>query len=353
MNKLVSTSYSPDDVILLLKDLTGKISPQSTKEREKAIQSGVNYSEMLPLEEPPSEEYFTLFEYALEKYSRKVAEAIGVLANRILKNRKKGIVLVSLARAGIPIGILLRRYFKQFYGLDVPHYAISIIRGKGIDSVAMNFLLNRFSAKSLVFVDGWTGKGAIKKELDEALSVYPGIISDLAVVADPAGITNLCGTREDLLIPSSCLNSTVSGLVSRTIHREDLIGKDDFHGAVCFKEFADQDVSYRFINSVEQYFAKVYKVPPINKVSFNGPAEVASLGLEFEIKDLNKIKPGIGETTRVLLRRVPWKVLVKDQSDFESIGHILTLAKEKCVPVEEYPLMNYKAVGIIKELADA
>ena len=31
----------------------------------------------------------------------------------------------------------------------------------------------------------------------------------------------------------------------------------------------------------------------------------------FNIKNINHIKPGVGdETTRVLLRRVPWKILV-------------------------------------------
>ncbi len=39
------------------------------------------------------------------------------------------------------------------------------------------------------------------------------------------------GTREDFLIPSACLNSTVSGLVSRTVLNDDLIGPADFHGA--------------------------------------------------------------------------------------------------------------------------
>ncbi|MET7778785.1 cysteine protease StiP domain-containing protein, partial [Streptomyces sp. NPDC005388] len=31
--------------------------------------------------------------------------------------------------------------------------------------------------------------------------------------------------------PSACLNSTVSGLISRTVLRSDLVGEYDFHGA--------------------------------------------------------------------------------------------------------------------------
>ncbi|MBJ8193981.1 hypothetical protein JDS79_45615, partial [Bacillus cereus] len=54
---------------------------------------------------------------------------------------------------------------------------------------------------------------------------------DLAVLADPGRCSETFGTREDYLIPSACLNSTVSGLMSRTVLRDDLIGPDDFHGA--------------------------------------------------------------------------------------------------------------------------
>ena len=52
----------------------------------------------------------------------------------------------------------------------------------------------------------------------------------------PANITELCGTHEDILIASSCLNSTVSGLISRTFLRNDIIGINDFHGAVYYEE---------------------------------------------------------------------------------------------------------------------
>ena len=66
------------------------------------------------------------------------------------------------------------------------------------------------------------------------------------------------------------------------------------------------------------------------------------------------MKPGIGETTRVLLRRVPWKVLVDGRSrDSQELAHIIRLAQEKGVPVESYPMRHYKACGIIKKLADA
>ncbi len=125
-------------------------------------------------------------------------------------------MLVSLARAGIPIGILVRHYIKKKYGYDVPHYSISIIRGRGIDENAMKYLLSHHLAEQILFVDGWIGKGCDLRGITKDVAPYSGVSSELAVVADPANITELCGTHHDLLIPSSCLNCTVSGLISRT-----------------------------------------------------------------------------------------------------------------------------------------
>ena len=51
------SSYSDEDVILLLKDITGMVQPQPTEEREKLIQAGKHYSEMLPVEYVPTEKY--------------------------------------------------------------------------------------------------------------------------------------------------------------------------------------------------------------------------------------------------------------------------------------------------------
>lgn len=118
-----------------------------------------------------------------------------------------------------------QKIYCKKYQVNVPHYSISIIRGRGIDNNAMKYLLSRYEPGQLLFVDGWIGKGAILNELKKDLAQYEGVSSDIAVIADPANVTELCGTHDDILIPSSCLNSTVSGLISRTFLRSDIIGK--------------------------------------------------------------------------------------------------------------------------------
>lgn len=359
---LVNTSYKEEDVKILLKDLSGLMKPLSAEEREKKIQSGTHYSEMLPLEYEPTAEYMQIYEQALVGLSAKTAQALAVLSEKLYNRHKGKFVIISLARAGLPIGILIKRYIKSVYNIDLPHYGISIIRGKGIDKNAMEYIYSKHSNEIDVnhfqFVDGWVGKGAISNILVEACnelkqnSNWQGISPDLAVLADPANTTELCGTHEDFLIPSACLNSTVSGLVSRTILNDKLIGANEFHGAVYFEHMKDSDRSYEFIDAVEEQIHKINQGLDLSNQGSNrtGLEVVKQLQEKYNIQDINFIKPGVGETTRVLLRRVPWKVLIDPKADRMELAHIITLCKDKQVPLEEVELGNYRACGIIKDM---
>lgn len=348
----MQSSYKSDDVIILLKDITGLIEPIGTKEREKYIQGGVHYSEMLPIEYEPSEKYMEAYKDALVRFAEITALSVASVADRIYGEKRGEVTLVSLARAGTSIGILIKRFIERKYKIKVHHYTISIIRGKGIDENALNYILERHSASSVQFVDGWTGKGAIQNELNSSVKKYKGLNPGLAVLSDPAYAADKCGTHNDFLIASSCLNSTVCGLLSRTFLRDDIIGENDFHGAVYYENLKTRDVTYEFIDAIEKKFC-------FDKIFFeeeaewhSGLREAEEIARHFEIDDINFVKPGIGETTRVLLRRVPWKILVSDFDGDEYLGHIYQLAKEKNVPMEQYPLKNYRACGLIRRLAD-
>lgn len=347
------STYNPDDVIILLKDITGLVEPLGTKEREARIQAGVHYSEMLPLEYEPTKKYMSIYRLALERFSQITADSVGTVSEQIWHDKGKNTVLVSLARAGTPVGILIKHFMEKKYHCKIPHYTVSVIRGRGIDKNAMDYILERHNQNGLQFVDGWTGKGAIRNVLTSALADYPHISKDLAVLSDSAYAAEKFGTHEDFLIASSCLNSTVSGLLSRTFLRSDIIGADDFHGAVFYNELMSKDVTYEFINAVEQKFNfNISYNLPCGEPSFAGLAEAESIQKKFNIRSINYVKPSIGETTRVLLRRMPWKILVHSLNDNNNLGHIYQLAHEKNIPVEEYPLKHYKACGLIKDLSD-
>ncbi|MCX5112163.1 phosphoribosyltransferase [Streptomyces sp. NBC_00378] len=350
------SSYAPDEVGWLLQDLSDTELEAPTEEREEAIQSGgAHYAESLPVEYQPSAEYQKLFKAALELSAARVARAVGTVTETVLAERGPRPVLVSLARAGTPVGVLMRRWARHRHGIDLPHYAVSIVRGRGIDANALRWLAAHHDPADVVFVDGWTGKGAITRELSAALDGFDGFDPEIAVLADPGGCVRTYGTREDFLIPSACLNSTVSGLISRTVLRADLVGPEDFHGAKFYRELADTDVSGHFLDTVAAHFDEVVDAVDAEAKellaadrapTWEGWAAVERISEEYGIHDVNLVKPGVGETTRVLLRRVPWKILA-DRGAGADLDHIRLLAEQRGVPVEEVDGLPYSCVGLI------
>ncbi len=355
------SSYTADEVAWLLTDLSGVALEAPAEEREEAVQSGgAHYAESLPVEYVPGAEYGALFEAALQRAARRVALGVGVVAELLRAERGEDLVVASLARAGTPVGVLLRRWAARA-GLDWPHYAVSIVRGRGIDALALRWLAVHHDPGRVVFLDAWTGKGAIARELSAALAAsgVAGFRDDLAVLADPGSCVRTFGSREDYLVPSACLNSTVSGLVSRTVLNDRLIGPGRFHGAKFYAELAGADVSRRFLDVVAGFFDEVAGEVPAaagavlrgeREPTFAGWAEVERIAAEFGIGDVNLVKPGVGETTRVLLRRVPWRVLVRPEGELEHPGdlaHLRLLADQRDVPVQEVPGLAYSAVGLI------
>ena len=225
------------------------------------IQSGIHYSELLQKEWEPSSEYLRLFEEIMGSFSPVIAQLVATVSTQIVKDKWENTVLVSLARAGTPIGILIKRYIKERWGFDVSHYTISIIRDKGIDKNAMDYIVNKHGEKWIQFVDGWTGKGTIKKQLNESLAKYytetgHRIKPDLAVLSDPARVADKWGTREDVLISNACLNANISGGLSRTFLKDGIVGKNDFHGCAFYKDLKGSDYTYTFIDGVVKCFSK-------------------------------------------------------------------------------------------------
>ncbi|UFR04703.1 phosphoribosyltransferase [Streptomyces sp. Go40/10] len=356
------SSYAPEEVGWLLQDLSGVTLEAPTEEREEAIQSGgAHYAESLPVEYQPSAQYQELFHAALEASAARIAQAVGVVTETVIAERSPRPVLVSLARAGTPVGILMRRWAQFRHGLELPHYAVSIVRGRGIDANALRWLADRHDPRDVVFVDGWTGKGAITRELAQAVEEFEaaegvtGFDPEIAVLADPGSCVRTYGTREDFLIPSACLNSTVSGLVSRTVLRADLVGPHDFHGAKFYRELAGADVSVAFLDAVAARFPEaadavdgaVKELLAADRTpTWAGWRAVERISEEYGIHDVNLVKPGVGETTRVLLRRVPWKILARKGAGAD-LDHVRLLAEQRGVPVEEADDLPYTCVGLI------
>jgi len=338
----------------------------SIADKERHIQAGIkHYGEMLSFESLPSDEYMEIFRNALDLNADKMARHCLILANEINKSRSDGIVtLVSLMRAGTPIGVILRDILIQVFGREVIHYSISIIRDKGVDHHALSHILESGSPdKSFVFVDGWTGKGVITKELNLSVNNFnkvngTAIDPSLFVLADIAGSAFFSATGEDYLIPSCILNSTISGLVSRSL----LTTQDkniDFHSCYFYKEYLHVDESKPFASLIFNRSVALFKAHGISlseRVSQDLRRVVLanylkSASEKYSITDMNLIKPGIGEATRVLLRRVPKRLIVQDQES-PDVAHLLSLARSKTVPIEINPTIPFKAVSLIGSSLD-
>jgi hypothetical protein len=360
-------SYAEGDVAFLLKPAW--IEPVPTAEKERLLQSGArHYSEMLSAEAPPSRRYLALFEDAMDANAARMAADVARLARALDAARGAGeTVLVSLARAGTPLGVLLRRALLRLRpGVPAPHYSVSIIRDRGLDAAALDHVRARHDERAIVFVDGWTGKGAITRELHRSVADYnrrrgARVPARLAVLADLAGVADLGATADDYLIPSSILNAVVSGLVSRTVLNDAVVGPGDFHACRYYAELAPHDLSRAFVDRVDALVGAALRDPSVGPATWDaaraGALQARSRRFvretmeRYGLADANRVKPGIGEATRALLRRLPERLLLRDEHG-PDVRHLVHLAGEGGVPVEIVPELPYRATVIIQTLGE-
>ena len=351
-------SYDTEDCLFLLSQIEAKYTDVATK--EKLIQSGQkHYSEMISFESAPTDQYTQLFQELTSRYKSRLASEILGLAQLINTQHSGVVTIVSLARAGTPFGALLNRALKEIYHADSVHYSISIIRDRGIDQNALKYILRQAKrpASSLIFADTWTAKGVITHELKTAIAQWnqsevEQLKDHLYVVSDIGGTADYAATYDDYAIPSGVMNATVSGLMSRSILNEQ-IAADAFHGSVYYEHLQEHDLSNWFLNEITEQFGLVKPAsrPGVDRDRRYQQSQqwIQQWLEEFQINDVNHIKPGVAEATRVMLRRVPACLILKDKDD-PDVAHLLLLAQEKSVPVLSREQMPFKAVAFIKAL---
>ena len=230
-------------------------------EKEELIQTGKkHYSDILTEEMNFPEEYLTLFNSIFEENINRISEDVIALSNYISILNKP--VIISLARAGTPYGVLIKRCLNDYFNINAEHYSVSIIRDKGIDLVALDYLFNRHGIEAnYIFVDGWTGKGAIFNQLKLSLKVYAQPLNfKFVVLSDIAGVADIAATRSDYIIPSCLINSTISGLISRTLINS---SPTKFHRAKFYEKFRTKDLSLTYVDKIQKYITQneIYKHP--------------------------------------------------------------------------------------------
>ena len=373
-----SGSYLASDVTVLL-DIVDKASVADVpvSQKEALIQSGQrHYSDMLTLEQAPTAIHEQLYQQALEQGTTRTATDITNLAYTLHHTFQqtmvtgRPLVLISLVRAGLPIGVLLQRALadaNSSYALPSVHYGISIIRDRGLDAVALQMILDTHPNSDIVFVDGWTGKGAIYQELARSLEVFsnpnhPNFanifhqgenVIPLLTLADPAGVAWLAASEDDWLIPSGLLNSTISGLISRSLYTEPQSG---LHRSVFYDSLVEVDHSLAFVDHIDTarralstplQYLQTFKQPRYQTADL-----IDMLAAEYDISNRNRIKPTIAEATRAILRRDPERILLAtaDHPDTVLLRHLCS-ERDINITVLGAKILPYQAITLIKQRA--
>ena len=373
-----SGSYLASDVTVLL-DIVNKdaVADVPVRQKEVLIQSGQrHYSDMLTLEHAPTAMHEQLYQQALEQGTTRTATDIANLAYTLhhtfqqTVSPERPLVFVSLVRAGLPVGVLLQRALTDIdssYALPSVHYGISIIRDRGLDSVALQMILDAHPNSAIVFVDGWTGKGAIYQELSRSLDVFsnpnhPNFanifhqgenVIPLLTLADPAGVAWLAASEDDWLIPSGLLNSTISGLISRSLYTEPQSG---LHRSVFYDSLVEVDHSLAFVDHIDTarralstplQYLQTFKQPRYQTADL-----IDMLAAEYDISNRNRIKPTIAEATRAILRRDPERILLAtaDHPDTVLLRHLCS-ERDINITVLGAKILPYQAITLIKQRA--
>ncbi|MDB5044983.1 MAG: hypothetical protein JWQ08_1033, partial [Deinococcus sp.] len=312
----------------------------SVQEKERLIRAGVSYGTLLTPEERPSDLQTAAYRAALARNGERVGALLASLTANILALYSHP-VLVSLARAGTPVGCAMRRLARR-WGSDLPHHTLSIIRGSGIDGAALEAVRRLHPQGQLIFVDGWTGKGSIYGALQGSLP--SDVPPRLAVLSDPAGVAVHAATHEDVLLPHAVLNATVCGLLSRTFVTQE----GGLHATRLEEELRGDDLTAEYLEALETLTAPFS--PEVQLPAGRRPQQpqdiVTALAARLGVTDPHLVKPSVGEATRVFLRRQPAHLMLRE-ADHPDTLHLQALAQAAQVPVTVHAALPYLAAALI------
>lgn len=352
MKNLIKGTYASEDCVYLLQDMQDLVTPVTQSEKKQQMLSGKKSYEMIPYEYKVDEVSERTFLRMVEENCESVARYTGILSESIYKVKGRQVVLVSLARGGVPVGVLCKRYFKKIYGINVPHYVISLIRNEGIDIAALRYIEQHHPDSYIQFIDGWTGMGFISSQLEKYVAEYNELYKrnvdpSLGVLVDSSKICQYYGTRDDVVFPCCCLNATVCGMISSIFYDRSVIDHNSFHGALQWNEEIGIDYSNFFVNKVSSYLKKQSSVmAPIEE---NYAARCLSVvQTDFNVNEKKNIKFGIGESTRAIIRYDLRCLLIKDESN-PNLQFILELAKKRNIKVMKYTKTDYECIALISD----
>lgn len=131
------------------------------------------------------------------------------------------LVFAAILRAGVPIADWLCRLLPGAVAVS-----LSLFVGIGIDQAALRSVRENYPERRLVFVDGWTGRGGVAREIAKTGA------GPLAVLIDPWGWADFSGTQEDIFCPTACFTGAATMGFSRTFY----VDSESFFAAYLFPQ---------------------------------------------------------------------------------------------------------------------
>ena len=214
------------------------------------------------------------------------------------------ILFVSILRAGVPITDWLCRLLPGSMGA-----AISLFVGLGIDQAALKKLARDFPGRSIIFVDGWTGRGGVARAIAE-LDAGP-----LAVLIDPWGWADFSGIQEDIFCPSACF----TGLATLGFSRTFFVDKNNFFSAYRFSEIFSQKELVKNWQTICPKNPGLPKKPIIKRFHAQTQLRIHS-----------------NEVCRALINAAPEILYFKDNKPFaeKNFDLLLKLAEQRSIPAQ-------------------
>ena len=146
---------------------------------------------------------------------REQAGTLCALHDRLLEKilnavpASQAIVFVSILRAGVFVARGLAERLKRHGYSEAPVTALGLFHEAGFDFSAFTAIIRDYPGCFPVFVDGWTGRGVVARELKKAYVEWKKDIGEkglpgtplLATLVDPGRHGDLYGTERDTPVP--------------------------------------------------------------------------------------------------------------------------------------------------------
>ena len=258
-----------------------------------------------PSPEPDLDDAFwkDILAYRTVEVLQDAAQKLATSINRWQPDNEK-LLFVAILRAGVPIADWL---CQMLPGSKVA--SLSLFVGLGIDHVALAQLKKDNPGRDIVFVDGWTGRGGVAREIAKLNS------GPFAVLIDPWGWADFFGSQEDIFCYSACF----TGLATLGFSRTFFIDNQNCFSAYRFSHsHLRTDVIQAWQQSCPKHSANH---TPVDRVQF--------------FKDTN-LRIHSNEVCRALINAKPDTLLFANSQKYvnEHFASLLALAERRKVSIK-------------------